>query len=172
MITLVLVLLLFMGMAQAARAQTYTDYIDQFSVTRNGSAFFTDPFNEGNPPPSAPTLLNGTPISYLVNGTMGPETDNPTGPGKLTINSSGAIVGSTALGVPLLVQVATLQTNVDPTNTTLGLKSNDTFSVTGVFDLVVPPPTTFLSGYGVFLTDWSNFDYRRFRANARGQEFS
>jgi hypothetical protein len=139
-------------MAQAARAQTYTDYIDEFTVTKNSSTIFDDLFNDGNPPPSAPNTSNG-PISYLLNGTMGPEVNNPSGPGKLTIDSSGAVHITNAIGVPVLAQLATLPTNIDPNNTTLGLKSNSTFSVTGVFDLVVPPPTTFLSGYGVTLSD-------------------
>lgn len=150
--TIALTLALFIiGMVQAARAQTYTYFIDQFSVTKNGSAVFTDPFNNGNPPPNAPNFAIGAPASYAVRGTMGPETNNPTGPGKLTIDSSGAIAGSTPTGLSNLSQAALLATDVDPTNTTLGLKSNDTFSVTGVFDLVVP--TNLHSGYGVWLTD-------------------
>jgi hypothetical protein len=144
-ITLVLVPLLFMGMAQAARAQAYTDYIDRFSVTENGSLLFTDPFNDGNPPPSAPNLVGGTSALYHMGtppDTMGPETNNPTGPGKLTIDSSGAIVSPNATGQLFLHQSAYLGTL---------LYSNDTFSVTGVFDLVVP--TSLQSGYGVQLTD-------------------
>ncbi len=149
-ITLVLVPLLFVGMAQAARA--YTDFIDQFSVTKNSSLLFTDSFNDGAPPPSAPNFVGGNSASYVMRGTMGPETNNPTGgPGKLTIDSSGAIIDPAAPGVAFFHQAATLLTDVDPTNTTLGLKSGDTFSTTGVFDLVVP--TSLRNGYGVFLTD-------------------
>ena len=143
-VTFVLVPLLFMGMAQAARAYTY--FIDQFSVTKNGETLFTDSFNAGSPPPSAP---NG--FSYSMQGTMGPE--NSSSPGKLTIDSSGAIVETNAIGQLRIEQGATLQTDVNPNNTTLGLKSTDTFSVTGVFDLVVPPPTVFPTFYGVFLSD-------------------
>jgi hypothetical protein len=148
-ITLVLVPLFFIGMVQAARA--YTDFIDQFSVTKNGSTLFTDPFNNGSPPPSAPNFVDGTAASYAMTGTMGPEVNNPTGgPGQLTLDSSGAILKSTAVGSPLLVQSATLLTGISSASSH-ELTSSDTFSTTGVFNLVIP--TTPQSAYGVIFSD-------------------
>ena len=148
-VTAFLISFLVIGMGQ--RAQAYTFYIDQFSVTKNGSTLFTDPFNNGNPPPSAPDFVSGTPASYFMRGTMGPETNNPTViPGKLTIDSSDAILQANAIGLSFLRQAALLLTDVSP-GSTLGLRSGDTFSVTGKFDLVVP--TSLRNGYGVFLTD-------------------
>jgi hypothetical protein len=36
------------------------------SITRDGAAFFDDPFNDGMPPPSAPNFASGASASYNV----------------------------------------------------------------------------------------------------------
>ncbi len=146
-VTAFLMFFLVMGMVQTAQAYTFA--IDSFSVTKNGSLLFTDPFNNNNPPPSAPNFTNGTPASYFVDGTMGPE--NSGNPGKLTLDSSGAVPLTVPTGDLFIHQRAILLTNIDPTNLTLGLKSNDTFSVTGVFDLIIP--SKLREGYDVMFND-------------------
>src|ERR1700733_6365091 len=44
--------------------------LDQFSITRNGAAFFTDNFGDGIPPPSAPNFASGAAASYGIQGTI------------------------------------------------------------------------------------------------------
>lgn len=125
-----------------SNAHAYVFHVDNFSVVKNSSTLFNDDFSDGYPPPSAPTL------SYFVNGTMGPETG-----GKLTLDSSGAVPLVLPLGNTMLVQSAILATNIDPSNTTAGLKIDDTFSVNGVFDLTLPDVTKASESYGINLTD-------------------
>lgn len=124
----------------------YLFSIDAFTVGKNGSIIFADPFEDGNPPPSAPSFVNGSPAEYLVQGTLGPETG-----GRLALDSAGAVSSTTANGLPTLFQGATLRTNIDPPDLTLGLKSDDSLLIGGMFDLVVPA----LPGqsYGVRFTD-------------------
>lgn len=118
----------------AAVAAPYTYTMDNFSVAKGGSALFSDPFDNGSPPPSAPNLSTGGAISYDVTGTFGPE-DNGA-PGRLTIDQSGAVVATSPTGVTELFQRAMLATNrQDVQDSQLGLKNNASFSVSGVFDL-------------------------------------
>ncbi|MEN6316392.1 MAG: PEP-CTERM sorting domain-containing protein [Clostridiaceae bacterium] len=128
-------------------AHAYQFYIDEFSVTRSGAVIFDDKFNDGNPPPSAPNFTNGVSASYFVNGTMGPESS-----GKLTLDGSGAVPFPNPTGDQFVRQKATLQTNIDPTSPA-GLKQNVTFSVTGVFDLIIP--TELREAYNVMFNDWT-----------------
>lgn len=141
-VTALLMSFLIMGMVQTAHA--YTFYIDEFSIIKNGNLMFTDSFNDGFPPPSSPDLP--TPRGYGMVGTMGPETG-----GKLTLDSSGGVPTNIPTGDWFFLQRARLQTNIDPNDTVNGLKSNHTFSVTGVFDLI--PPSVPLEGYGVRFND-------------------
>ena len=123
-------------------AHAYVFHVESFSVERNSSVLFTDEFDDGSPPPSAPTL------SYFVTGAMGPETG-----GKLTLDSSGAVPLVLPLGNTMLIQSAILATNIDPANTDAGLTSDDTFSVRGLFDLTLPDVTKANESYGINLTD-------------------
>ncbi len=123
-------------------AHAYVFHLDSFSVEKNSGTLFIDEFNDGSPPPSAPTL------SYFVTGTMGPETG-----GKLTLDSSGAVPLVLPLGNTMLIQSAILATNIDPANTNAGLKIEDTFSVHGLFDLTLPDVTKANESYGINLTD-------------------
>jgi hypothetical protein len=151
-VTAFLMSFLVMGITQTAQA--YTFFIDEFSVTRSDSLIFYDHFNLGNPPPSAPNFTNGTPASYSVTGTMGPE--NLGNPGELTIDSSGAVPFILG-GSTFLIQQAALLTPIAPQSQSgLKLKSDVTLSVTGVYDLIKPSvPQT---AYEVFLADPPDFD--------------
>ena len=121
-------------------------YVDDFSISKNGSIFFNDGFDDGVAPPSAPNLKDGSPISYFVRGAMGPESG-----GKLTLDSIDAVPTVLALGNTMLVQSAILATDINPLNTDAGLKIDDTLLIQAVFDLVIPSVTT--ESYGINLTD-------------------
>lgn len=129
---------LFSGTAHAA----YTFYIDSFSVVKNANTIFSDEFDDGNPPPSSP----GT-IGYSVQGILGPESG-----GKLELNRLNAGSYINSLGNIAYWTAATLLTNTQPLSvSTLGLKIDDTFSVFGLFDLIIP--TTLQTSYKIILTD-------------------
>jgi len=152
--------------AQAA----YTFVIDNFSVTRDGLAFFNDAFSDGTPPPSAPNFANGTSATYTVTsatGTMGPETG-----GKLAIDSTAGMPNP--LGFANYSQTAVLNTNTSTAlaDNSKGLKSGYTFSVLGLFNLVQPGPVG--ETYGIRLSDLTaasngvdtfNLGIRRFADN-------
>ncbi len=119
----------------------YVFHVDNFSVSKNGSVFFNDSFDDGTPPPSAPNSA-----SYFVRGAMGPEAD-----GKLTLDSSDAVPTVLALGNTMLVQSAILATDINPLDTVAGLKIDDILLIQAVFDLTIPSVTT--ESYGINLTD-------------------
>lgn len=123
-------------------ALAYQYSIVNFKVVRNGATYFEDRFSDGSAPPSAPNFSDGTSASYGGNGSFGPESNN-----RLTINSTGLANG----GDPSrLVQRAVLRTDTS-SDLTKGLKSSQTFSVSGTFDLIVPQTIT--EWYGVELRD-------------------
>jgi hypothetical protein len=121
-------------------------FMDNFSVTKNGALFFDDPFSDGIPPPSAPNFPNGFPALYFVDGTLNESA------GKVRLDTVGAaIIPSLVTGQSLFFERALLLTNIDPLNLDLGLKSDDTFSVRGLFDLTIP--TQNVEFYGIRLND-------------------
>ena len=127
-------------------ASAYVFTIDNFEVTKNGAAFFEDPFDAGGPPPAAPTFANGNAASYF---TIGGFTEAG---GRVTLDQ--ALAGNLAgIGVPdpFIGQHALLRSNIDPANTTLGLKKNHDFVVEGVFDLITP--SELRTAYRVVLYD-------------------
>ncbi len=138
-----------LGLSPPAQASPF--FIDQFTVVKNGTTLFTDPFDNGIPPPNAPNFTGGGPASYFVSGTLNESS------GKVRLDTLGAAV--TTPPVPaafggaqnIFIELAQLNTNIDPGNLTLGLKSNATFSVTGVFDLALP--TANYEVYGIRLFD-------------------
>jgi hypothetical protein len=135
-------------LSASAPASAYVYSMDSFEVTKNGSLLFFDGFDDGAPPPSAPNFANGNPANYTaLSGTFGPEAS-----GKLIMNSADAELSFNAIGNPALLQRALLATNTQPlSQSTNGLKQDDTFQVRGLFDLVVP--TELRSGYGIRLDD-------------------
>jgi hypothetical protein len=119
--------------------------MDSFTVTRNGSGFFSDGFGDGIAPPSAPNFAGGTPASY---GTTGAFTESGD---RLVIDSSGAVpILSTGTLDTFVGQVANLRTDVT-SNLAAGLKLDDDFTVEGRFDLIIPDDAREV--YGIRLSD-------------------
>jgi len=120
-----------------------TVFIDDFTIIKNGNVLFQDTFNNG----LAPADTGGNTQAYnVIGGPFGVESG-----GKLAIDASlGQTVQRPDAGT-MQRQGARVLTNIDPTRPTKGLRLDDTFSVTGLFDL------SDLSGvrerYGVRLTD-------------------
>jgi len=109
--------------------------IDHFSVTRNGTPFFIDNFDDGLEPPSGPSIPPGgptNPAAYTVQGTI-PNTAEAGG--LLQLNSANGVPSANANGDPRLALNVRLVSNIDPTNLTQGLKSNFAMSLTGIFTL-------------------------------------
>jgi len=118
---------------------TGADYrftIDNFSVERNLVAYFNDSFGDNNPPPSIPSVPESG-VFYSVR------------PGNTFTEGDGRAIMDGAFG-PGLGHSASLFTNFDNNNTTLGLKRDDDFIVEGRFDLVIPEIG---QSYGVRLGD-------------------
>jgi len=137
-------LLLLAGVIVASgNASAASVLIDDFSIVKNTNVIFQDTFDNGIPPGDA----GGNTQSYRVfGGPLGVEEG-----GKLTLNAnSGEPVVRPDAG-DMTRQGGRVQTNTSPDSPTKGLRTDDTFSVTGLFDL------TSVSGvrerYGVRLTD-------------------
>jgi hypothetical protein len=129
-------------------APNYQFKIDEFKIIKNEGLFFDDTFGDGNPPPSAPSGFG--PTSYTVTGTVLEQG----GKAVLTGANSGFGTGSPT-GDPFFGEYATLNTNTDSANTTQGLKSNSSFTVSGLFDLTLPAEDR--NEYGIRLTDRTSF---------------
>jgi len=121
--------------------------IDQFSITRDGGAFFSDGFSDGVPPPSAPNFASGTAASYSVLGTI---PNNAESGGLLQLNSANGALSANATEAPRLTLAATLLTSTTGGATQLG--TGNTLVETGLFSLTIPPGPLF-SAYGIQFTD-------------------
>lgn len=133
-------------------ASATTFYIDQFQITKDGdAAWFDDGFDDGNPPPSSESVFPGGGTAHYFtkpNPLPGPEENS-----RVTLDTAqGVLTPSEVNDNSLLFQRARLATNVDSSDTVRGLKSNHTFSVTGVFDLIKPDFE--LEFYGIRLSDF------------------
>jgi hypothetical protein len=136
--------------AWSGAASAYVFSIDEFVVTKNNAAFHTDTFSDGIPPPggpaAAPTVCttppNSTALCYNTTGTF-------------TESGDRAVMSSALAGLAVFPgfvgHFAGLRTNIDPSNTTAGLKSNHDFTVSGLFDLAIPAVNR--EGYGVRFSD-------------------
>jgi hypothetical protein len=133
---------LSLGITSLAQSGTLV-LIDDFTITKNGTTLFQDTFDNGVPPPDT----GGNSQSYnVIGGPLGPESG-----GKLTLDAaSGEIVNRPDVGI-MARQGARVNTNNDPSQPTQGLRTDDLFSVDGVFDLTVP--LKLRERYGVRLTD-------------------
>jgi hypothetical protein len=128
-----LLLMLFMSTPSHA----YVFYMDTFYVEKNGAPFFLDRFDDG----ISPGWDNYTHISGLL----------PEANGKVEMNSLYASTFFNVFGQLNYGSGATLLTNIDNNDLAEGLKVDDTFSVTGVFDLI--RPTAPMEAYEISLND-------------------
>ena len=117
--------------------------IDEFTIVKNGNIAFQDMFDNGSPPPDQ----GGNGQTYSVfGGPLGPESA-----GKLTLDTShGEAVVRPDAG-NMLRQGARVDTNTDPANLQNGLKIDDVFSVSGLFDIT--QVTGLRERYGIRVTD-------------------
>jgi hypothetical protein len=118
-------------MAMPALATTVS--LDSFSVIRNGPLFFMDTFSDGLPPPVGP---NGQ-GTYSATGTL----QELGGRVRMDLVGAQSVV---ATGGGFITSESAYVSGFPLTNT-------DTFSVTGVFDLVVPDVNT--ERYGIRLRE-------------------
>jgi hypothetical protein len=121
--------------------------LDQFSITRNGAAFFTDNFGDGLAPPSAPNFASGAAASYGVQGTIA---NNAESGGLLHLDSANGRPGVNIDEASRLSLIVTLLSSTTGGATQIGV--GNTFVETGLFNLLVPQGPLF-SGYGIRLTD-------------------
>jgi hypothetical protein len=122
--------------------------INEFSISRNGSLIFTDSFTDGNEPPSAPNSVSGNPQSY---GVFGAFASNAETGGRLTLDSALGAQTANAVGDPRLNVIATWLTDTS-SNLNVGLKSDDTLSISAIFSLTTPVGPSF-NAYGIQVTD-------------------
>ena len=129
----------------APLSQAYPVALDRFSITRNGSLFFDDPFADGLAPPSGPAGAS----TYGVFGTFPPGAESG---GTLTLDFRYGIATTNAQGSAREALLVTRLSNIDPANPSFGFRLGDTLDFTGVFDLVAPSgPLT--NGYGLQVMD-------------------
>lgn len=133
--------------------------IDQLSIERNGTAIFLDDYADGIAPPVGTTFINSPTAGYsAVVGDFAGEEMN----GKLTLDPlhRGVATINPFTGQPegIFFQAAYLNVNTQSTPDTAarGLKLHHTFTVSAIFDLVTPGPTTRFDSYGLRLADFDN----------------
>jgi hypothetical protein len=131
----------------SAPSQAIVIGLDQFSITRNNTAFFTDNFSDGIPPPSAPNFASGAAASYGIQGTI---PGNAESGGLLHLDSANGRPGTNIDEASRLSLIVTLLSSTTGGATQIG--AGNTFVETGLFNLLVPTGPLF-SGYGIRLTD-------------------
>ena len=114
----------------SAASHAFAVEVDEFSVVRNGSAFFSDSFDDGVVPPSGP---RGS-ATYNVFGSIPGAAESG---GHLLLDTANGGVFANALGTPRREVRVRLLTNIDPASPA-GLKSDDTIALTGIFKLTTP----------------------------------
>ena len=135
----------------ATSSHAFVTAIDEFKITKGSSVFWLDSFADGVAPPNNPAqgFVCGTSCYSLNFGSQGIE--NPAGTGKYFMDSSQGSYTLASDGTARYRTVVTLNSNNDPTNLAAGLKPGNTFSVTGLFDLVQTP--NIRDFYGISLKD-------------------
>jgi hypothetical protein len=112
-------------------------------LIKNGSTIFSDGFDNNIAPPDT----GGNTQSYQVfGGPLGPEAG-----GKLTLMAANGENVTRPDAGAMTRQGARVRTNTDPMQPTRGLRLDDVFSVTGIFDIATP--MAIRERYGVRLTD-------------------
>jgi VCBS repeat-containing protein len=109
---------------------TYRVTADEFTIQKNGTIIFDDTFADANQPPGQPplsttqlTIADGRAVLDSANATTAFSIPDPS-------------LDFTGLPTGFIGNFASVFTNNDPTNTTLGLKSGSSFQVSAVYDLV------------------------------------
>ncbi len=123
-------------------------YLDSFSVDLNGQLLFLDEFDDGVAPPDAPNFIPSGPTSYSTQGTFAAGSEAG---GKLLLDAE--VFGGPVLNnanIPATSQRAQLQTARN-TSELSNLGVNDTFKISGVFDLILP--TVASENYRIRLVD-------------------
>jgi hypothetical protein len=140
---------LSLGILWSAPSVAVVTRIDTFQVLRTNSAiapnlFWTDNFDNG----TTPTQESA---NYAV---LGAFPNGAEAGGKLTLNSDWGGLTTNASGQPRRSLITTLLSNIDPANTTGGLRQKDPeIDVSGIFDTVAPAGPSF-NGYGLQLADY------------------
>lgn len=135
--------------SSAATATTFS--MDSFTIHRGGSLLFQDIFDDGIAPGpnSGPDYLVGTADPTASYSVIGAITES-SGRAFLDAASSGQVIPNVLEGNSLVTR-AQLLTPQEASARTLG--ANATFSVSGVFDLVIPGHAS--EDYRIRLTDRS-----------------
>jgi hypothetical protein len=144
---LVTAVLLLLGWVAQAAAGTVA-VISRFTITRDGQPFFDDTFSGERASLAVPRPAGGQPTEYSVIGAV---PDGSAVNGKLSLNSANGAQNATADGQGRLITAVRLMTNADPQNVTAGLKTGHTFSMSALFDVVVPGGP--VEGYGIRFGD-------------------
>lgn len=132
-------------LALPSGSQAYPVALDRYSITRNGSLFFDDPFADGVAPPSGPAGAS----TYGVFGTLPAGAESG---GTLTLDYRYGLPTTNALGSAREALLITRLSNIDPANPDFGFRLGDTLDFTGAFDLVAPPGPL-INGYGLQVMD-------------------
>ena len=122
--------------------------ISRFTITRDDQVVLEDTFSGQAASLSMPRMVNGQATEYVVSGFI---PDGSVVNGKLSLRSADGIQSATADGRGRRTTAVRLMTNNDPQNVGAGLKSGSTFSMSGLFDFVVPGAP--VEGYGIRFGD-------------------
>lgn len=137
--TICLAASLFVAVGPAASA--FEAKLNSFAIQKNGATLLLDTFSDGAPPPSADTEL----ATYLY-----PRGGLSESSVFLTMTPALDALAQTATGESVRFAGATFSTNIG-SNGALGLRSNNTLLVRGLFGLAPLPAIG--DGYGIRLTD-------------------
>jgi hypothetical protein len=124
--------------------------IDRFTVVRSGKPFFEDTFTAPTEPPQERINSDGSPAKFLILGVLAKGSESG---GKLTLHASDGSLGKTAGGAGRHTLQVRLVSDSDPKKLTDGLKSQYTFTVSGLFDYSIPQEP--VEGYGLQLEDFT-----------------
>ena len=124
--------------------------VDEFTVSDGLGELFADTFNNGPPPIGG--LFGSTLLAFQTSsgGSSGGGSTWSESGGQAIMSSSGAAYNGTDDSVQAILLTSNLPEGSGTGESNSGLKENDTFTVTGTFDLVVPQPST---SYGIELNE-------------------
>ena len=135
-------LLIAANFLAAPAANAYLVSIDQFTIEKNGNTIWSDSFDDGISPV--------TDADYIVSGTPGPESG-----GVLNMDIANAAPHTGVIGDDRL-RISVRKKTSTGSDITKGLRIDDTFSVSGIFD--VSSLIMLNEQYGVHLSDSVGID--------------